>query len=136
MFEVLPESTEDCLGFKVSGKLTAEDYAELLPQIDEAIAAQGQINMLVLIDHLEGWEGKDAAKADYEYEQEMLCFAESRDGIQWDRPDLGLVEYHGSTANNIIIMWVAVEATTLGSAFLVGYLAGAGTYLLQYQLMH
>ena len=43
------------------------------------------------------------AKADYEPEQEMLCFAESRDGIQWDRPDLGLVEYLGSTANNIIM---------------------------------
>jgi hypothetical protein len=67
MFEVLPESTDECFGFKVSGKLTAEDYAELLPKIDEAIAANEQINMLVLIDHLEGWEGKEAAKADYEF---------------------------------------------------------------------
>ena len=67
MFEILPESTDSCIGFKVSGKLTAEDYAELLPQIDAAIAAQGQINMLVLIDHLEGWEGKEAAKADYAF---------------------------------------------------------------------
>jgi hypothetical protein len=31
------------------------------------------------------------------------CYAESDDGINWTRPDLGLVEFEGSTANNIII---------------------------------
>lgn len=67
MFAILPESTDSCIGFKVNGKLTAEDYAELLPKIDDAIAAQEQINMLVVIDHLEGWEGKDAARADYNF---------------------------------------------------------------------
>jgi hypothetical protein len=35
--------------------------------------------------------------------QEMgICYATSRDGIAWDKPELGLVEYEGSTANNII----------------------------------
>ena len=29
------------------------------------------------------------------------CYATSRDGIHWERPSLGLVEYEGSTANNI-----------------------------------
>lgn len=32
----------------------------------------------------------------------MTCYAESRDGIQWDRPTLGLVEWKGSKANNIV----------------------------------
>ena len=67
MFTILPESTDSCLGFKVSGKLTAEDYAELLPQVDAAIEAQGRINMLVLVEDLRGWEGLDAAKADFEF---------------------------------------------------------------------
>lgn len=67
MFTILPESTDACLGFKVSGKLTAEDYAELLPQVDAAIEAQGRINMLVLVEDLRGWEGLDAAKADFEF---------------------------------------------------------------------
>ncbi|MEZ5278310.1 MAG: hypothetical protein R3F07_18155 [Opitutaceae bacterium] len=31
------------------------------------------------------------------------CYAESTDGINWTKPDLGIVERHGSTANNIIL---------------------------------
>lgn len=30
-----------------------------------------------------------------------VCYAESRDGISWTKPDLGLVEFEGSTRNNI-----------------------------------
>jgi len=32
-----------------------------------------------------------------------LCYAESDDGINWRRPDLGLFEFDGSKANNIIL---------------------------------
>jgi len=32
-----------------------------------------------------------------------FCYAESDDGIHWRRPELGLHEYAGSTANNIIL---------------------------------
>tara|TARA_Y100000588_G_scaffold304145_1_gene326851 strand:+ start:713 stop:2149 length:1437 start_codon:yes stop_codon:yes gene_type:complete len=32
------------------------------------------------------------------------CYATSRDGIFWDRPNLGLVEYEGSTDNNIVLL--------------------------------
>jgi len=32
-----------------------------------------------------------------------LCYAESSDGIHWDRPDLGLVEHEGNRRNNILI---------------------------------
>ena len=31
-----------------------------------------------------------------------LCYAVSRDGIHWTKPELGLVEYRGSTANNLV----------------------------------
>jgi hypothetical protein len=31
------------------------------------------------------------------------CYAESNDGIHWRKPDLGLYEFNGSTANNIVI---------------------------------
>ncbi len=34
---------------------------------------------------------------------EVTCYAESRDGIKWSRPDLGIVEYEGSKKNNIIL---------------------------------
>lgn len=38
--------------------------------------------------------------------REVYCYAESRDGIQFTKPDLGLHEYEGSKQNNII--WTGV----------------------------
>ncbi|MGD9853417.1 MAG: hypothetical protein AB7U20_00540 [Planctomycetaceae bacterium] len=35
--------------------------------------------------------------------REVTCYAESRDGIHWERPELGLIEFDGSKANNIIL---------------------------------
>ena len=32
------------------------------------------------------------------------CYATSRDGIFWERPNLGLVEFEGSTATNIVLI--------------------------------
>lgn len=32
----------------------------------------------------------------------LLCYATSRDGVHWDRPNLGLHEYEGSGDNNIV----------------------------------
>jgi hypothetical protein len=37
-----------------------------------------------------------------------VCYAESRDGVNWTRPNLGLVEFRGSKDNNI--MWMGQEA--------------------------
>ena len=33
---------------------------------------------------------------------QVTCYAESKDGIRWTRPDLGLVEFAGSKKNNIL----------------------------------
>jgi hypothetical protein len=33
----------------------------------------------------------------------VICYAESKDGIHWKKPELGLVEFNGSTQNNIIL---------------------------------
>jgi hypothetical protein len=32
-----------------------------------------------------------------------LCVAESRDGLRWERPEVGLFEFNGSKANNIVM---------------------------------
>lgn len=37
----------------------------------------------------------------------FACYAESRDGIHWDKPVLGLFEFEGSKANNIV--WSAPQ---------------------------
>lgn len=33
----------------------------------------------------------------------VVCYAESKDAIHWTRPELGIVEFDGSTRNNIIL---------------------------------
>lgn len=66
MFEILPESTDTCLGFKISGEITAADYDALLPKLDEAIEAHGKINLLVIVEDFE-YEGWDAAKKDFQF---------------------------------------------------------------------
>jgi len=38
----------------------------------------------------------------------VLCYAESGDGITWQKPDLGLFEFNGSTSNNIVLTPEAV----------------------------
>ena len=35
--------------------------------------------------------------------QDGVCYATSRDGLQWDKRDLGLVEFAGSKANNLVL---------------------------------
>ncbi len=44
--------------------------------------------------------------------RDYTCYAESRDGIVWSKPELGLVEYRGSRANNIVWAGVGVHNFT------------------------
>ena len=67
MFEILPESTDTCIGFKISGEVNAEDYDTLLPKLDAAIAVHGKINLLVVLEDFEGFDGIKAAKADFQF---------------------------------------------------------------------
>ncbi len=39
----------------------------------------------------------------------FLCYAESRDGIHWTKPNLGLVEFNGSGKNNIVFSSASVQ---------------------------
>lgn len=45
----------------------------------------------------------DLTGGNYAIPYNVTCYAESRDGIHWTRPDLGLVEFRGSKRNNIIL---------------------------------
>ena len=39
---------------------------------------------------------------------EVTCYAESKDGVNWTKPDLGLFEFNGSKQNNIV--WTGIGA--------------------------
>lgn len=48
------------------------------------------------------YEGQKKFFSKYPYLQ-FICYAESVDGVDWQKPDLGLYEYEGSRKNNIVI---------------------------------
>ena len=46
-----------------------------------------------------GWQHDEKMKAAH---KEVTCYAESKDGIHWIRPNVGLFEWEGSKENNIV----------------------------------
>jgi hypothetical protein len=57
--------------------------------------------------------GHHVASAAYQTDPrswETLCLAESEDGIHWTRPDLGIVDFHGSKQNNLLLDASTVKA--------------------------
>lgn len=56
MIEQLPQSTEQILGFKLSGKLHDEDYKTFVPVVDAAIARHGKVRLLAQFHDFHGWD--------------------------------------------------------------------------------
>jgi len=50
------------------------------------------------------WYNTLATETDSDIDQ-FLCYAISQDGVHWEKPELGLVEFRGSKANNIVLRW-------------------------------
>ena len=49
------------LGFKLSGKLTAEDYHGFVPAVEAALGTEGgKVRLLALLEDFHGWEAKAA----------------------------------------------------------------------------
>ena len=67
MITILPKTTENSIGFKISGKVTAEDYEVMVPKLDEAISTHGKVNLLMVMGDFEGISGLDAFKADFNF---------------------------------------------------------------------
>ena len=42
-------------------------------------------------------------EAKHDLDTEVTCVAESKDGIHWTRPKLGIYEVHGTKANNVVL---------------------------------
>jgi len=48
------------------------------------------------------YHAMDSAQWDTGHTNGCICYATSQDGIRWQKPDLGLVEYRGSRKNNVV----------------------------------
>ncbi len=53
--------------------------------------------------YYKGWQLTVNAKKLIQPHGLVTCYAESRDGIHWKKPKLGLVEFNGSKQNNIVL---------------------------------
>ena len=74
--------------------------------------------------------------SDYKSDNDAYyCYAESKDGVRWEKPDLGIVEYKGSKQNNIIVAGPAVGGLHGESVFLDPAAPPAERYKLVYVKM-
>ncbi len=60
MFSILPVNRKGILAFKVSGKLTDEDYRQFLPVLESMIREFGVISLFIELEDFQGWEGSAA----------------------------------------------------------------------------
>jgi hypothetical protein len=73
-----------------------------------------------------------AAPPFVEYDRIFLCYAESQDGVTWEKPNLGIHTWNGSSANNIVVeantetgtVFIDPKAPAAERYKLVGTLAG------------
>ncbi len=56
MIEEIASPSEKVLCFRLSGKLHDEDYKTFVPRIDEAIARDGKVRILVEFHDFHGWD--------------------------------------------------------------------------------
>lgn len=56
------------------------------------------------------YRGAHVDEQDGETHHQVVCYAESSDGLTWQKPDLGIVEFNGSRHNNII--WDGIGSHT------------------------
>lgn len=75
MYEVMPESSDDVLAIRVSGKLSTADLGRLRGWLRERLAQSRCPALLVLMEDFSGWEGLgalvDDAKLDVEVQDDV-----------------------------------------------------------------
>ncbi len=64
MYDVLPRTTDQVLGVRVSGSITGDDYERLRPLLDERVRQHGAVRLLVWMVDFDGWGDLEAAWED------------------------------------------------------------------------
>lgn len=66
MFQFIPVHEGDIFAIRVSGKLTHKDYQNFIPQLDNLLADEGRISLLIELDEFHGAD-LDAVKEDFKF---------------------------------------------------------------------
>ncbi len=69
MFEKMEESSGNVIGFKVIGTINKADYESLIPEIENLVAKEGTINLLLDLTDFK-WEKVSAWGADWKFGRE------------------------------------------------------------------
>ena len=57
----IEETKPDTLGFRLTGKVTGQNYqVTVIPEVEEATAQHDKVNLLVVLDDFEGFDAKAA----------------------------------------------------------------------------
>lgn len=92
----------------VAGKQPGRDNPIVVPAGDpgdpDDFRARFYGTVIPAEDELHMWYMAQGTRDDRDIhgKQARVCYATSRDGVHWDKPDLGLVDYLGSKKNNIV----------------------------------
>jgi len=119
------EQTEKCVEIDDRWELLVDDYLIGRMKGDVELRLHSPTVQDVALRHDKPWEGNTSGyhtifqdgevcrmyyrgwnhddKTQKQLHPALVCYAESRDGIHWERPNLGLVEFEGSKDNSIIL---------------------------------
>ena len=90
-----PRPAERVLHFDAPWEGQCSDYVTVLQDGDRF--------RMYYASHLEAPRKDDPRRYRFDGPNQVTCYAESRDGIHWTKPKLGMVEFEGSRQNNIIL---------------------------------
>ncbi len=88
MIQAIPVWEDHLFAFRITGKLTHDDYQRFLPTLEELIEEYGKISLLIELENFHGWE-LEAALDDYrfgkEHEQdfERIAIVGDKDWMRW-----------------------------------------------------
>lgn len=66
MFQEIPVNEKKVFAFKAVGRLTHDDYQSFLPKLEQLLADEGRISILLELENFHGWD-MEAAMDDYRF---------------------------------------------------------------------
>ncbi len=97
MIKEIPINEPHILAIEVSGKLTKEDYASFVPQLNRLIEKERRISLLIKLDDFDGWTAKAA------WEDLKIAFKHDDDFVRIAIVGDGFLERLLTTAGNVFL---------------------------------
>jgi hypothetical protein len=67
MIEILPQSTENCLAFRFSGKVTGQEYQQFLDAIEPRLKSSEKVNLVCELVGFDFYGDFESTKMDFKF---------------------------------------------------------------------